>query len=926
MRTVYFRGDLLSSDPLIEIALHIADGTPVEWEEVHRRVSPADRPVVGRLHQLEELSAIHASTSEPPCQDAQGPTRWGFLEILEKIGRGSYGDVYRAHDPRLGRDVALKLLRQGDDDGESTLIREGHLLARVHHPNVVTVYGAERIDGRTGVWMELVRGETLEAQLLRGQAFSAKDVQSIGIDLCRAIQAVHAAGLLHRDIKAQNVTRAEDGRLVLMDFGTGVEGRETRPRLAGTPAYLAPEVLFGGAPSKASEVYSLGVLLFHLATGKFPVEGTNLSSLEHAHRQTGPVSLALVRQDFPRALCTAIDRALAPEPQSRFPDVRELEHALISGLPRHLGRSKLTIAAAALGGAILTATVLFNVGSRDRPVSKSVTLSQVSPTLQQRANIRAPGWVGTRATCSPAPPGGAVALCDIIDGTIRVLRAPASNRERSPQAFLSPNGDLVAYIWFVEPSTESVRVIRADGSQDRELLGPDAGVAVLQGWTPTSERLLLTRSTSDGFCRELVDVSTGAQERLQCAATPMLLGPASLSPDGRYLAYLKTGQPGGSTEVRILDRTTGSDHAISTDDSIKRGPVWTPDGTAIAIVSNRLGTWGLYTVAIENGVPRGALELVRELGRSGASPLGFTREGVLYLQMLTDLEDVLHVQIDAAARALVNIGRAEGTAVDESVRSPAWSPDGQQFALIVGAWRGVARIVIARAGGGVVRTFTPERPSRLDAVRWSPDGDMLATIVNGTGSTPPIAIDLVSVPNRTQRRLFESNDRISDIRWAPDSRGVYYKSRGAISLVDMAGASHEVYRPESPYSLEAFSTFDVSGDGSLVVAVRVREAPCVARIVTAGGSVRDLGAFKNNCRSIAWGPGERSVLAGVHDGNTSIPLFEVPLDGSPPVRFASPRIQVVDIAVNPVSGELLLGSGNPHPDVWMLSGFAAAVR
>ena len=917
----------MSSDPLIDLALHITDGTPVEWEEAQRCASPADRPVVERLQQLAELSAIHAHAERERSVDgSQFSTRWGFLEVRERIGRGAYGDVYRAHDPRLGRDVALKLLREVDDYDESTLIREGHLLAKVHHPNVVTVYGAERIDGRTGVWMEFVKGETLEAQLHRGQTFSAEDVQSIGIDLCRAIQAVHGAGLLHRDIKAQNVIRAEDGRLVLMDFGTGVDGRETPPRLAGTPAYLAPEVLFGGAASKASEVYALSVLLFHLATGKFPVEGTNLASLEDAHRQTAPASLTIARPDFPRAVCAVIDRGLSPDPQLRFPDVRELEHALAGSSSHHFARSRVTIAAAALAAAIVTATVLFNVRGGNRPVSQAVTLSQLSPTLQQRANIRAPGWVGTRATCSPVSAQGAVALCDIIDGSIRVLRAPGSNHERSLQAFLSPDGELIAYLWFVEPSALSVRVIRADGSQDRELLGPDSHVNVLNGWDSTSERLLLTISRKDSVCRELVQIENGAGEQVQCAAPPVLVGAASLSPDGRYFAYLKDRQPGRSTEVRILDRTTGSDHAISTDDSIKMGPLWTPDGTAIAVVSNRLGTWGLYTVPIQDGVTHGAPELVRELGRSGANLLGFTREGVLFLQPLTDLEDVLHVQVDAAAHALVNIGRAEATAVDESVRSPDWSPDGQQFAFIVGAWRGPARIVISRAGGGVVRTFTSERPSRLDAVRWSPDGQMLAMIVNGTGSTPPIAIDILNLTDGQRRRLYGANDRIAEIRWAPDSRGVYYRSRGAISLVDLARESQEIYRPEEPYSLEPFSTFDVSRDGSLVVPVHLPNAGCVARIVSAGGNVRDVASFKDDCRSLAWGHGERSVLAGVHDGNTSVPLFEVALDGSPPVRFASPRIQVVDIAVNPVSGELLLGSGNPHPDVWMLSGFAAAAR
>jgi dipeptidyl aminopeptidase/acylaminoacyl peptidase len=234
--------------------------------------------------------------------------------------------------------------------------------------------------------------------------------------------------------------------------------------------------------------------------------------------------------------------------------------------------------------------------------------------------------------------------------------------------------------------------------------------------------------------------------------------------------------------------------------------------------------------------------------------------------------------------------------------------------------------VIARAAGGVDRTFTFSQPPRFDAVRWSPDGRTLAAIVNGTGSSPPIAIDLITVVDGQRRRLLWSEARIVDIRWAPDSRGVYYLSRGAVNFVDLAGVTREVYRPERPTILEQFTTFDVAVDGSLLVAAKVPGVPCFARIVRADGSVRDLGSFKDSCRSIAWGPGERYVLAGVHDGRTFVPLYEVPLDGSAPIRFASPRIQVVDIAVNAASGELLLESGNPRPDVWMLSGFAAAAR
>jgi serine/threonine-protein kinase len=163
--------------------------------------------------------------------------------------------VYRAWDPRLDREVALKLIReQGPrhDSVGSLVIDEGRLLARVRHPNVVTVYGADRIDGRVGLWMEFVRGRTLEAVLRDHGPFGAQEAALIGLDVCRALSAVHKASLIHRDVKAQNVMREAGGRIVLMDFGTGreeLEGR--RAELAGTPLYIAPEI-FASAPATAA--------------------------------------------------------------------------------------------------------------------------------------------------------------------------------------------------------------------------------------------------------------------------------------------------------------------------------------------------------------------------------------------------------------------------------------------------------------------------------------------------------------------------------------------------------------------------------------------------------------------------------------------------------------------------------------------------
>ena len=211
-------------------------------------------------------------------------SKWGPLLLRGTIGQGHFGTVYLAWDETLERQVALKLLAGTARAGE--IIQEGRLLARVRHPNVVTVYGADRHDGVVGLWMEFVDGLTLARVVATRGALDATEAALIGIDLCRAVAAVHKAGLVHRDIKAHNVMREGGGRIVLMDFGAG-ELRTERSgtgSAAGTPLYLAPE-LFDGAPATiASDVYSMGVLLFHLVRGDIRSRARRWSRLRQRRR------------------------------------------------------------------------------------------------------------------------------------------------------------------------------------------------------------------------------------------------------------------------------------------------------------------------------------------------------------------------------------------------------------------------------------------------------------------------------------------------------------------------------------------------------------------------------------------------------------------------------------------------------------------
>lgn len=361
--------DLTANEaPFALIAAAILDGEPIDWSAADASTDDEDRPLLDHLKHIAALAEVHR---------AGMPDAWGHLRILERVGRGAFGDVYRAWDSRLDREVALKLLPAEEHaDGLATsIIEEGRLLARIRHPNVVTIYGAERIQGRIGLWMELVAGRTLHDLTMSGRRFTSREVVDIGRQICSAVSAVHGAGLLHRDIKAQNVMIADDGRVVLMDFGAGREtGRARHAGLAGTPLYLAPEVITGtGKTSVAAEIYSIGVLLFFLLTGKFPVRGSNLSELRKAHAQGARANLRTIRADVHRGLAAVIERAIDPDPARRFGSADTLAAALTRVVSGGFAKRALLVTVAA--SVVLGAIFAWNAGGRPREATPSARIA-----------------------------------------------------------------------------------------------------------------------------------------------------------------------------------------------------------------------------------------------------------------------------------------------------------------------------------------------------------------------------------------------------------------------------------------------------------------------------------------------------------------------------------------------------------------------
>jgi len=533
------------SKRLLSVAAAIAEGSRVSWPDEAQCVTADEAATLNTLREFEQLmNALRRADrdDEPTPQTAPSddraatpaPQRWRHLLILDRIGQGSFATVYRAHDEKLNADVALKLLAPGSAGRADRILDEARMLASVRHTNVVHVYGVDDTGEQVGLWMEFVNGRTL-TELLRTQGpFSAHEASIIGRDVCRAMAAVHQAGILHGDIKAHNIMREAGGRIVLMDFGAAQaidESHHPEAPFAGTPVYLAPEVLAREPRSTSSDIYALGVLLYHLVTGSYPVGGPTLPDLIAAHARGERRHLRDARPDLPDDFVRTVERAIAHEPADRFKTLGQLEDALM----------RVTSPAPAI----------HEDPPQPRPVPPPPT--PVPPRWSARPLFLAAGvillalliavWVISR----PRPqPNGAPGIAPIdavpaqalpVNGTYNVeaafFRAGRDADERlRPDVRVSPGDEL--FMKFQASVPLHVYVVNEDEKGAAFLLFPMAGDGLVNP-LPAGQPLTLPKST-----RWLID-SPGEQEHFLIFASPEPLD--SLQEEFKKLPTPKLGAP-----------------------------------------------------------------------------------------------------------------------------------------------------------------------------------------------------------------------------------------------------------------------------------------------------------------------------------------------------------------------------------------------
>lgn len=308
----------------------------LDWDDIGSQLSDHPR-ALARVRRVVER---YASFNQRLGMATPEITHWRHLTLEQSLGHGSFGQVYRAYDPHLRRYVALKLLPAGDQT--ESWLTEARRLARVRHPNVIGIHGAE-LDGQVGgIWMDLVEGSSAE-QLLKSGALPGDAVHELALALADALAAVHDAQLVHGDVKASNVMIEPSGQVTLLDFGAALETAIDALPLAASPLTAAPEVLNGQPAGPSSDMYSLGVLLVRLFSDRYPFSGNSLEQLRQIQR--GSPELTGVPAPY-RGL---IERLLNPIPEHR-PTARQVIQSLaeITELPRRR-RKKRRLATAFSG-------------------------------------------------------------------------------------------------------------------------------------------------------------------------------------------------------------------------------------------------------------------------------------------------------------------------------------------------------------------------------------------------------------------------------------------------------------------------------------------------------------------------------------------------------------------------------------------------
>ncbi len=699
----------------------------------------------------------------------------GRYRVGTLLGSGGAGSVYAAFDEELNRPVAIKFVSSragGRLNAPALPLREARAASALDHPNIIMIHEVIETGETAAIVMELVKGVTLREAARRDPPLD--EILRWSTQLAHALATAHDHGLVHGDIKPENVMVRDDGYVKLLDFGLALDAAPSAALgspFVGTLRYLAPERCFGqSSPTQAGDIFAFGVLLYELTAARYPYESpTTLGLMQAISEQEAPRPRKF-RPDLPPALDRLIAAMLARRAEER-PSARQVAGRLTEAVqqtPRRSLFAWFVFAAAVALVTILAAVFRF----RNPPGSDDFSRMTVRPVasqpgLEDNPSISPDGrWISClyRVQSADAPKLQVHSLegrppLEIDTGGL-VVQGPAA---------WSPDSSELAFEALQGPHDHAIYRVSRNGGVSRRVVGckSQTNTPCEVDWSPKGNLLALADRFEDSSVLYLVDLNKGGQQELITPATEYV-GRPRFSPDGKWIAYSKFISL-QTDDLYVVSVTGGQPRRVTRNPWYEKGFTWSKDGKRLVAISSRLSRKPeIFHFPLDGSEPYrvGDLDVTR-----GTEPTLSRGKGSLSWVRDLSANSIWRMPVDQPRQPPQPLTNSAAVDVD-----PEWSSNGRM--VFRSNRSGFEELWIAGSDGSRPWQATRFRGPFVGDPHWSPDGRSIAFTSHATGN--PDVYVMRCEPDAAgcsePRPLTQAPSVDANPTWSSDGRWIYFSS------------------------------------------------------------------------------------------------------------------------------------------------------